>query len=249
MQKTIDPLHTGPAPATVHGAEHTGGGPDHGRPPVVTPTLTPAPPDRRGTVTGAVAGGVRRLIARASRSPVQQSGGGTARGTPPAAGTSPRADTPAGIDGGALVPLSRPIVADTTAGNGAVDLAMPQVQLRATQTGTPAVLPRLTPSQLAQPPAPVAPVAAPEPVVQRAVEPATVAEAPPPAAAPVAETPPPAAAPVAAAGAAAASGSPPQSEEDLDVLAGRLYEHIAGRLRHELRVDRERTGLLTDLQG
>lgn len=78
------------------------------------------------------------------------------------------------------------------------------------------------------------------PVVQRAPEPAEVAETPPSAAAPVAAVP---------AGATAAAGGMPRSEEDLDVLAGRLYDHIAGRLRRELRVDRERTGLLTDLQG
>lgn len=45
----------------------------------------------------------------------------------------------------------------------------------------------------------------------------------------------------------AAGGTTPQTEEELDVLAGRLYDHIAGRLRRELRMDRERTGLLTDL--
>jgi hypothetical protein len=45
----------------------------------------------------------------------------------------------------------------------------------------------------------------------------------------------------------AAGGATPQTEEELDVLAGRLYDHIANRLRRELRMDRERTGLLTDL--
>lgn len=34
---------------------------------------------------------------------------------------------------------------------------------------------------------------------------------------------------------------------DLDALAGQLYERIRGRLRQELLIDRERSGLLTDL--
>lgn len=57
----------------------------------------------------------------------------------------------------------------------------------------------------------------------------------------------------AAAGGAAASsgrehGAGHTSESEMDVLAGRLYERIRGRLKSELLVDRERAGLLTDLR-
>jgi hypothetical protein len=45
--------------------------------------------------------------------------------------------------------------------------------------------------------------------------------------------------------AASPGGQPPQ---DLDELAGRLYERIRHRLKAELRLDRERAGLLTDLR-
>jgi hypothetical protein len=40
----------------------------------------------------------------------------------------------------------------------------------------------------------------------------------------------------------------PAPEQDLDVLAARLYDRIRGRLRAELLVDRERANLLTDLR-
>jgi hypothetical protein len=36
--------------------------------------------------------------------------------------------------------------------------------------------------------------------------------------------------------------------QDLDALAGRLYERLLGRLKAELRLDRERAGMLTDLR-
>ena len=44
---------------------------------------------------------------------------------------------------------------------------------------------------------------------------------------------------VAAAGGALATG-------DLDALAGRLYDKIRYRLKAELRLDRERAGMITD---
>jgi hypothetical protein len=49
-----------------------------------------------------------------------------------------------------------------------------------------------------------------------------------------------------------AGGIPPPGAAggvgDLDELAKRLYERIRGRLRAELRLDRERAGLVTDLR-
>ena len=201
-------------------------------------TLTPVPsPAYRGPVTTAVAAGVQRLVARAENP-------GGARSPAPrvdAAMTVPVHD----LAGGAAVGLSRPAGTDAASGAGAVDLAMPPVQLRPAPEGGTAAPPvpmRTVAAPARAPAAPAPPVtadAAP-PVVQRAPAPAEVAETPPSTAAPVAAV---------TAGAAAAGGSMPRSEEDLDVLAGRLYDHIAGRLRRELRVDRERTGLLTDLQG
>lgn len=78
---------------------------------------------------------------------------------------------------------------------------------------------------------------APAPEVQRQEAPAPAPAAAPPASATVPSE----------STNATAGGASPQTEEELDVLAGRLYDHIAGRLRRELRMDRERTGLLTDL--
>jgi len=58
--------------------------------------------------------------------------------------------------------------------------------------------------------------------------------------------------------AATAAASPPEtvtqaaatpasdSEKDMDLLAGKLYDRIRGRLKTELLIDRERAGLLTD---
>jgi hypothetical protein len=39
-----------------------------------------------------------------------------------------------------------------------------------------------------------------------------------------------------------------QGEADLEDLARRLYDHISVRLRRELLLDRERSGLLTDMR-
>lgn len=67
--------------------------------------------------------------------------------------------------------------------------------------------------------------------------------APPPSA------PPPAADTAGAASAAAgapAGGSSTQSEADLELLAGRLYERLRSRIRRELLDDRERAGLVLD---
>jgi hypothetical protein len=196
-------------------------------------TLTPGPAQvTRGPVTTAVAAGVQRLVARAARP-------GAARSPAPRADAAMPVD---GLAGGIAVGPSRPTAADAPAGAGAVDLAMPPVQLRPAPDGGTAA--HLVPMQTIAPapvaPAPPVPAVTAPPVVQRAPEPAEVAGTPPSTAEPVAAV---------TAGAAAAGGSMPRSEEDLDVLAGRLYDHIAGRLRRELRVDRERTGLLTDLQG
>ena len=48
----------------------------------------------------------------------------------------------------------------------------------------------------------------------------------------------------------ASSSSPTHAdhEQDMDELAGKLYDRIRGRLKSELLVDRERAGLLTDLR-
>jgi hypothetical protein len=40
----------------------------------------------------------------------------------------------------------------------------------------------------------------------------------------------------------------PQEPEELDELAGRLYDRLRSRLRQELLLDRERAGLLTDFR-
>jgi len=48
--------------------------------------------------------------------------------------------------------------------------------------------------------------------------------------------------------AGAAGGTPGHSDKELDDLARQLYERLRSRLRHELLVDRERAGLITDLR-
>jgi Domain of unknown function (DUF4157) len=61
----------------------------------------------------------------------------------------------------------------------------------------------------------------------------------------------PANAPAPGAAAGTASSSSPthaDHEQDMDELAGKLYDRIRGRLKSELLVDRERAGLLTDLR-
>jgi hypothetical protein len=55
----------------------------------------------------------------------------------------------------------------------------------------------------------------------------------------------------AASGAASTPAAPDaqgRSDENIDALAGQLYERIRVRLKSELLVDRERAGLLTDLR-
>lgn len=56
-----------------------------------------------------------------------------------------------------------------------------------------------------------------------------------------------------ATGAASSSATAPASaahaDENLDALAGKLYDRIRNRLKSELLLDRERAGLLTDLRG
>jgi hypothetical protein len=218
------------AAADPVGAAPGSGGPVDGD--AFAQTLMPGPRATRGPVTTAVAAGVQRLVARAARP-------GAARSPAPRADAAMTADD---LAGGLAVGPSRPAATDAPAAAGAVDLAMPPVQLRPAPDGATAAQP--VPMQTIAAPAPVAPAppvsAVAVPPVQRAPEPVEVAGTPPSTAEPVAAV---------TAGAAAAGGSMPRSEEDLDVLAGRLYDHIAGRLRRELRVDRERTGLLTDLQG
>ena len=92
-----------------------------------------------------------------------------------------------------------------------------------------------------EPPAPSAETAATPGTVQRAAEDDLAA-------------PPPVAGPPAAAGAAPLTppgGSGPgaaATPEQLDELARRLYDKIRYRLKAELRLDRERAGLLTDLR-
>ena len=74
------------------------------------------------------------------------------------------------------------------------------------------------------------------PAVQRAAEDATPA-------------PPAGPAPDVSTGGTVADREPEEhTEEQLDVLAGRLYSRISARLRRELRIDRERAGLLSDLR-
>jgi hypothetical protein len=58
---------------------------------------------------------------------------------------------------------------------------------------------------------------------------------------------PQAPAPAAAAGAADAPAGAAQSNDQVDELAKRVYDTIRQRLKVELRLDRERSGRLTDL--
>jgi hypothetical protein len=93
------------------------------------------------------------------------------------------------------------------------------------------------------------------PALQRAVEvesmtaesapaPPSVDQAPPePASAPAA-TPAEPTAPTAP----AVAGAAPANSQNLDELARRLYDPLAARLKAELRLDRERFGLITDLR-
>jgi hypothetical protein len=123
-------------------------------------------------------------------------------------------------------------------GGGHLDLAVPPVPASFAATAGPVGGSALTTAVQRDLTvhAPAAEPATPPAQVQREeAPPMTAAPAPPTATA----VPDPADAPAGRGG--------PQTEEELDVLAGRLYDHIAGRLRHELRMDRERTGLLNDL--
>jgi hypothetical protein len=90
----------------------------------------------------------------------------------------------------------------------------------------PLVVARLPEAAPAAVPAPVVAAAA-EPWVQRAPE----AEA-------AAATEP--------GGAGAAAGG--RSDRELDMLAHQLYDRLRSQLRHELLIDRERAGLITDLR-
>jgi hypothetical protein len=64
-----------------------------------------------------------------------------------------------------------------------------------------------------------------------------------------AEAPPPAG-PGGTTAAPAPTGPPaPAGSGNLDDLAAKLYDRIRGRLKAELRLDRERAGLVTDLRG
>jgi hypothetical protein len=133
--------------------------------------------------------------------------------------------------------------------NGQLDLARPvaapPVDMTALQREPAAG------ASVAQPVAPVVAqpvtpaVAQPAPVVAQPVPEVQRQEAPASDAAPASQ--PPTATVSSESASAASGGTTPQTEEELDVLAGRLYDHIALRLRRELRMDRERTGLLTDL--
>ena len=58
----------------------------------------------------------------------------------------------------------------------------------------------------------------------------------------------PAAAPVAPAAGGAAPGAAAPAAPNLDELARKLYDPLAARLKAELRLDRERAGLVTDLR-
>jgi hypothetical protein len=136
---------------------------------------------------------------------------------------------PAGLDG--VLELAMPTAAPATA----------TAELQRDAADDTSVAPSEAPV-IAQP-APV--VAQPAPVVAQPVPEVQRQEAAAPAAA--ASEPPTATVSSGADSTAAGAGTTPQTEEELDVLAGRLYDHIALRLRRELRMDRERTGLLTDL--
>jgi hypothetical protein len=105
---------------------------------------------------------------------------------------------------------------------------------------------------LAQPPIAIPPAAAPlpstptrqPPAVQRTftTEPAASAAAtpgPPATAAPGADT---------NKNPAAGGTADGRTNLELDTLAAHLYERIAARLRTELRLDRERAGVLTDIR-
>jgi hypothetical protein len=111
--------------------------------------------------------------------------------------------------------------------------------------------PASRPSSLAPPDLPLArPAPAPAPVppvpvvaqipVQRAEDPPAPSPAPAPAAAPSGggESPPPASAPPGAGGG-----------QNLDELSRQLYDRIRDRLRAELRLDRERAGMVSDRIG
>jgi hypothetical protein len=135
---------------------------------------------------------------------------------------------PAGTDG--QLGLARPAAAPTT------DMTALQREAVAGTSVAPVVA---QPAPVIAQPAPV--VAQPVPEVQRQEASAPAAPAPAPT------SQPPTATVSSESANAASGGTTPQTEEELDVLAGRLYDHIALRLRRELRMDRERTGLLTDL--
>jgi hypothetical protein len=124
---------------------------------------------------------------------------------------------------------------------GLVDAGLPLADPTPATAGSPLAGPTMTSAvqrEMATSVPVPEPAAAPPAEVQRQESPA-----PPAAAAPAPPT-----ATIAAGPADAPDGrGGQQTEEELDVLAGRLYDHIAGRLRHELRMDRERTGLLNDL--
>jgi hypothetical protein len=94
--------------------------------------------------------------------------------------------------------------------------------------------------------------AAPSPTaVQRFEAPATISAQ----RAPVDDTPAPPAPPPAPVQTAAAAATTPTAATaapagaDLDDLSRRLYERISVRLKAELRLDRERAGMMTDMTG
>jgi hypothetical protein len=87
------------------------------------------------------------------------------------------------------------------------------------------------------------------PNVQRAVHPGETSVASPPDDAP--DQPPPGPASATAPPTVPARGGNPSSPHgvlDIDELARRLYDPLAARLKAELRLDRERAGLITDLR-
>lgn len=121
--------------------------------------------------------------------------------------------------------------------------------------GAPLALPAPRMLHRAEPNAPTAPAVAPVIAVQRAVEdvatsvPDALPELPSSATAPavpLAAGSIGAVAADAAAGAGAVAGAAGATAGDLDALAGRLYDKIRYRLKAELRLDRERAGLITN---
>jgi hypothetical protein len=89
------------------------------------------------------------------------------------------------------------------------------------------------------------------PNVQRAVQPGETSVAGPPEDAAADQPPPGPASAVAAPATPPAPGGNPSSPHgalDIDDLARRLYDPLAARLKAELRLDRERAGLITDLR-